>query len=203
MKKGRPRWCVVGLPDCSMFLCFKWETLHLWRVLHFVTDYLEVYLENDLVIMTEQIDRIEVAKRTWADRESMPLKLCTDWFTNGSVFSETSTLRLTWVWYGQCVNSRERWGIGKFCRWKRLPKRRKVVSLEQELTVWSMLNSSFRYIGSLAGISDFGEDIVSEASSDAGGISSHDGSKSDTDSYYNTEPSIISAISSSFNRKEL
>ena len=57
--------------------------------------------------------------------------------------------------------------------------------------------------GSLAGILDFGEDIVSKASSDSGGISSHDGSKNDTDSDYNTEPSIISAISSSFNRKGL
>ena len=56
----------------------------------------------------------------------------------------------------------------------------------------------------LAGISDFSEDIVSEAVSDSGGsgVSSHDGSKSDTDSDYNTEPSI-SAISSFFNRKEL
>ena len=57
--------------------------------------------------------------------------------------------------------------------------------------------------GSLAGISDFGEDIVSEAGSASGGISSHDGSKNDTDSDYNTEPSIISAISSSFNRKKV
>ena len=57
--------------------------------------------------------------------------------------------------------------------------------------------------GSLAGISGFGEDIVSEAGSASGGISSHDGSKNDTDSDYNTEPSIISAISSSFNRKKL
>ena len=48
--------------------------------------------------------------------------------------------------------------------------------------------------GSLAGISDFGEDIVSKAGSDSGGISSHDGSKNDTDSDYNTELSIISAI---------
>ena len=55
--------------------------------------------------------------------------------------------------------------------------------------------------GSLAGISDFGEDIVSGSAS--GGISSHDGSKNDTDSDYITEPSIISAISSSFNRKKL
>ena len=43
------------------------------------------------------------------------------------------------------VNSGERLGIGKFCRWKRLPKRKKVVYLEQELAVWRMLNSSFRY----------------------------------------------------------
>ena len=56
---------------------------------------------------------------------------------------------------------------------------------------------------SLAGISDFGEDIVLEAGSNLGGISSHDGSKNDTDSDYITEPSIISSISSSFNRKEL
>ena len=48
-----------------------------------------------------------------------------------------------------------------------------------------MLNSSFRYKRL------------------AGGISSHDGSKNDTDSDYITEPSIISAISSSFNRKML
>ena len=39
--------------------------------------------------------------------------------------------------------------------------------------------------GSLVGISDFGEDTVSEAGSDSSGISSHDGSKSDTDSDYN------------------
>ena len=57
--------------------------------------------------------------------------------------------------------------------------------------------------GSLAGISDFGGDIVSKAGSDSGGISSHDGSKNDRNSDYNTEPSIISAISSSFNRKTL
>ena len=45
-----------------------------------------------------------------------------------------------------------------------------------------MLNSFFWYNGSLAGISDFGEDIVSEAGSDSSGISpsSHDGSKSGT-----------------------
>ena len=40
-------------------------------------------------------------------------------------------------------------------------------------------------------------------SSLSGGISSHDGSKNDTDSDYKTEPSIISTISSSFNRKKL
>ena len=49
-------------------------------------------------------------------------------------------------------------------------------------------------------MSDFGKDIVSEAGSASGGISSHNGSKNNTDSDYNTEPSIISIISSSFNR---
>ena len=49
--------------------------------------------------------------------------------------------------------------------------------------------------GSMAGISDFVENIVSEAGSASGGISSHDGSEN--------EPSIISTISSSFNRKKL
>ena len=39
---------------------------------------------------------------------------------------------------------------------------------------------------------------MSEAGSDSSGISSHDGNKSGTDSDYYTEPSIISAISSSF-----
>ena len=57
--------------------------------------------------------------------------------------------------------------------------------------------------GSLAGISDFGEDIVSEAGSASGGISSHDVRKNNTNRDYNTEPSIISTISSSFNRKKL
>ena len=38
--------------------------------------------------------------------------------------------------------------------------------------------------GSLAGILDFDEDIVSKAGSDSGGISSYDGSKNDTDSDY-------------------
>ena len=45
--------------------------------------------------------------------------------------------------------------------------------------------------GSLAGISYVGEDIVSEAGSASDGIYSHDGSKNDTDSDYNTEPSIM------------
>ena len=55
--------------------------------------------------------------------------------------------------------------------------------------------------GSLADISDFGEDVVSEAERASGGISSHDGSINDTEGDYITEPSIISAISSSFNRR--
>ena len=41
------------------------------------------------------------------------------------------------------------------------------------------------------------------AGSASGGISSHDGCKNGTDSDCNTEPSIISTISSSFNRKKL
>ena len=57
--------------------------------------------------------------------------------------------------------------------------------------------------GLLADISDFGEDIVSKAGSASAGISSHDGSKNDTDSDYITEPSIISAISSCFNRRKV
>ena len=36
---------------------------------------------------------------------------------------------------------------------------------------------------------------MSEAGSDSGGISSHDGSKNNTDSDFNTEPSIRSAPS--------
>ena len=56
--------------------------------------------------------------------------------------------------------------------------------------------------GSLTGTSDFGKDTVSEAGSDSGNISSHDGSKNDTGSDYNTEPSIISVIFLSLNRKE-
>ena len=43
-----------------------------------------------------------------------------------------------------------------------------------------------------SGISDFGEDIVSEEGNASGGISSHDDSKNDTDSDYITEPLIIS-----------
>ena len=51
-----------------------------------------------------------------------------------------------------------------------------------------MLNIFLRYKRPLAGISDFAEDIVSEAGSDSSSIFSHDGSKSDTDSDRNTEP---------------
>ena len=78
-----------------------------------------------------------------------------------------------------------------------------MVYLEQELTFEVCSTAPLDINGSLAGISDFGEDMVSKAGSDSGGISSHDGSKNDTDSDYNTEPSTISAISLSFNRKEL
>ena len=56
--------------------------------------------------------------------------------------------------------------------------------------------------GSLASTSDFGEDIVSKVGSASAGISLHDGSKNDTDSDYNIKPSMISTMSSSFNRKK-
>ena len=78
-----------------------------------------------------------------------------------------------------------------------------MVYLEQELTAEECSIVPLEINGSLAGILDFGEDIVSEAGSASGGISSHDGSKNDTGSDYITEPSIISAISSTFNRKKL
>ena len=61
-----------------------------------------------------------------------------------------------------------------------------------------MLNSSFRY-KRLAGR----HIRFRKRTAILGGISSHDSSKNNTDSDYNTEYSIISAISSSFNRKEL
>ena len=80
------------------------------------------------------------------------------------------------------------------------------VNLEPKVLLWYILskNSQFEECsivpldinGSLAGISDFGEDIVSEARSASGDISSHNGSKNDTDNDCNTEPS-------SFNRKKL
>ena len=102
---------------------------------------------------------------------------------------------LSSIWYGYCRNNGERWGIGKFCRWKRLPKRKKVVYVEQELTVWSVLNSCFRYERLAGGhIRIWRRYSVAKAGSDSDGISSHDSSKNDTDSDYNTESSIISAI---------
>ena len=68
-----------------------------------------------------------------------------------------------------------------------------------------MLNSFFRYKGLTSGhIRFWRRYTVSEPGSDSSGISSHDGSKSDTDSDYDTESSIISVyIISSFNQKEL
>ena len=55
-----------------------------------------------------------------------------------------------------------------------------MVYLEQDsqFEVCSTVSSDIN--GSLAGISDFSEDTVSETGSDSGGISSHDGSNSDT-----------------------
>ena len=63
-----------------------------------------------------------------------------------------------------------------------------MVYLEQELTVEVCPTVPLDINSSLAGILDFGEDIVSKAGSDSGGISSHDGSKNDTNSDYNTNP---------------
>ena len=60
-----------------------------------------------------------------------------------------------------------------------------MVFIEREITVGSTLNSFFTYKQLAGGISDFIEDIVSETGSDSGGISSHDGSESDTDSDHN------------------
>ena len=68
-----------------------------------------------------------------------------------------------------------------------------------------MLNSFFRYKRLAGGYIRFWRRLVSEAGSNSSGISPswHDGSKSGTDSDYNTEPSIISAISSSFMPKKV
>ena len=67
-----------------------------------------------------------------------------------------------------------------------------------------MLNSSFRYKRLAGGHFTFWRRYrVSKAGSDSNDISSYDGSKNDTDSDYNTETSILVAISSSFNQKGL
>ena len=72
--------------------------------------------------------------------------------------------------------------------------KRYILSKNSQFEVCSTVSLDIK--GSLAGISDFGEDIVSEAGNNLSGISSHDDSNSGTDSDYNTEPSIISTISS-------
>ena len=53
------------------------------------------------------------------------------------------------------------------------------------------------------GISHFSEDTVLETGSDLGGISVHDGSKSDTDSDYNLEPQTSAIFHPSIERAEL
>ena len=75
------------------------------------------------------------------------------------------------------------------------------MSKNSQFEEYSIVSSDIN--GSLAGISDFGEDIVSEAGSASGGICSHDGSKNDSDSDYDVEPSIISTISPSFQPKKV
>ena len=66
-----------------------------------------------------------------------------------------------------------------------------------------MLNSSFKYKRLVAGISYFREDIVSEAGSASGGISSHDGNKNDTDSHYLYGTLDHISNFAPFNRKKL
>ena len=94
-------------------------------------------------------------------------------------------------------------GIGKFDDESDFQKERKwyILSKNSQFEECSIVPLDIN--DSLAGTSDFGEDVVLETGSASGGISSHDGSKKDADSDYITEPSIISAISSSFNRKKL
>ena len=115
--------------------------------------YLTVYFINIEVYYSL---RKNWANYTWTREENQSTlcdrwyvivtKLFIDWLTNGSVFRDVRIkTTLSSIWYGLCVNSGERWGTGKFCRWKRLPKRRKVVYLEQELTVLKYAQQSFRY----------------------------------------------------------
>ena len=74
-----------------------------------------------------------------------------------------------------------------------------ILSNSSQLEVCSTVSSDIN--GSLAGISDFSEDIVSETGNGLSGISSHDGSKSDTDCDYNPKP-LTSAFFLPFIRKE-
>ena len=78
-----------------------------------------------------------------------------------------------------------------------------MVYLEQELTVGKMFNSSYRYKRLAGGHIRFWQRYSVGSGKRFAWYSSHDGSKNDTDSYYNTEPLIISTISSSFNRKKV
>ena len=74
-------------------------------------------------------------------------------------------------------------------------KARKCSILSKNLQFEEYSIVRFDINGLLAVISDFGEDIVPEAGSGSGDVSSHDGRKNDTGSDYIMEPSIISAIS--------
>ena len=74
-----------------------------------------------------------------------------------------------------------------------------MVCLEQVLTVFEVCSTvSLDINGSLASISDFDKDIMSKVGSDSSGTSLHDSSKSDTNSNYNTERSILQCISNFF-----
>ena len=114
-------------------------------------------------------------------------------------FSETSALRLRLVRkFAESV-----WELVSFVIESDFQKERKLYILSKNSQFEECSTVPLDINGSLAGISDFGEDIVLEVGSASGSISSHDGTRNDTDSDYTTEPSIISAVSSSFNRKKL
>ena len=131
---------------------------------------------------------------------SIPLKLFLDWkgvFERKGVFRNVrvkANLNLMWLvnkWRRALEHFVDESDFQKEDKWY-------ILSNNSQFEVCSTVSSDIN--GSLAGISDFSEDIVSESSSDSGDISSHDGSKSDKDSDYNPKPST-STISSSFNRK--
>ena len=75
------------------------------------------------------------------------------------------------------------------------------MSENSQWEVWSTVSSDIN--NSLAGISDFSDDTVSETGSDSGSNSSHDGNKSDTDSDYNSEPSTSAIVHPSIEKSRV